>query len=104
MQKSFPDLHYSSPRGKLRYDFFLPDHNMLIEFDGEQHFTPITFSKSRTPEEQFKIIQDSDNLKTEYAKKNGYKLLRIRYDQDVFSSLSSSIFSISDDSFNNNSD
>lgn len=100
MQKSFPNLHYKSIRGRLKYDFFLPNYNMLIEFDGEQHFTPITFSKSRTPEEQFKITQECDNLKTEYAKNNGYKLLRIKYDQDIISSLISSIFSTSADNLN----
>ncbi len=100
MQKSFPNLHYKSLRGRLKYDFFLPKYNMLIEFDGEQHFTPITFSKSRTPEEQFKITQDCDKLKTEYAKNNGYKLLRIRYDQDVIYSLASSILATGPDNLN----
>lgn len=88
MQKTFPNLYYSSPHGKLRYDFFLPDRGILIEFDGEQHFTPITFSKSRTPEEQFKITQDCDKLKTEYANNHGYTLLRIRFDEDIISKLS----------------
>ena len=30
-------------RGALRCDFYLPDHKVIIEFDGEQHFEPICF-------------------------------------------------------------
>jgi len=26
---------------ELKYDFYIPDENMIIEFDGEQHFKPI---------------------------------------------------------------
>lgn len=29
---------------KLRFDFFLPDQNVFIEYDGEQHFRPVTFN------------------------------------------------------------
>ncbi len=86
-QKTFPNLYRTSTKGRLKYDFYLPYSNILIEYDGEQHYIPITFSKSRTAEEQFKITQESDSLKTKYAIDNQYKLLRIRFDQDINSEL-----------------
>lgn len=70
----FPDL-----RGKSRplsYDFYLPDHNLLIEFQGEQHEHPIEYFGG---EEQFKIQQDHDRKKREYAKSHLIKLLEIWY-------------------------
>ena len=35
-EKTFDDLN-GIGGGQLRFDFYLPDHNMCIEFDGEQH-------------------------------------------------------------------
>jgi len=86
-QKSFPDLYYKSKNGRLKYDFYIPDQNLLIEFDGEYHYHPISFSKLISKENQLQLTQTRDRLKTEYAEKNGYKLLRIRYDDDILSML-----------------
>ena len=30
-------------KNKLRFDFYLPKYNVLIEYDGMQHFKPIIF-------------------------------------------------------------
>jgi hypothetical protein len=87
-QKSFPDLYFKSKNGRLKYDFYIPDQNLLIEFDGEYHYNPISFSKLISKEDQLLLTQTRDRLKTEYAEKNGYKLLRIRYDDDILSMLS----------------
>ena len=88
-QKSFPDLYYKSKNGRLKYDFYIPEKNLLIEFDGEYHYNPISFSKIISGDEQLLLTQTRDRLKTEYAEKNGYKLLRIRYDDDILSMLES---------------
>lgn len=65
---------------QLRYDFFLPDHNMLIEFDGQQHF--VFTEKFHKTKERFKIFQLRDKIKEEYALNNGYKLIHILYNQE----------------------
>lgn len=65
----------------LPFDFYLPDYNMCIEYDGEQHFKVVDFSghnKNRA-EENFEKIKIRDNIKTKYCKKNNIKLLRIPY-------------------------
>ena len=74
-QKKFSDL-LGVGGGNLSYDFYLPNHNMLIEYQGEQHERPIEYFGG---EEQFAIQQEHDRRKREYAKDNGYKLLEISY-------------------------
>lgn len=63
-------------RKKLRYDFYLPNKNILIEYDGRQHFEPV---KSFGGDIGFENQKINDKIKTEYAKDNGIKLLRIPY-------------------------
>ena len=64
----------------LRPDFIIEDRKIWIEFDGEQHFRIKTFGRSKeSAKEQFKITQENDKIKNEYAKANGWKLIRIPY-------------------------
>lgn len=60
----------------LRVDFYLPDFNMCIEYDGMQHFKEVAFWSSRNS-----LInnQKRDHLKNTYCKKNKIKMLRIPY-------------------------
>lgn len=60
----------------LSYDFYLPQYNLLIEFQGEQHKHPVEYFGG---EERFKIQQEHDRRKYEYAKKNNINLLEIWY-------------------------
>lgn len=82
-QKTFTDLYYKSVNAKLKYDFYLPRYNILIEFDGEYHYSPISYSSNISPEDQLAITQIRDKIKTEYAASNNYDLLRIRFDDDI---------------------
>ena len=63
--------------GVLPFDFYLSQHNLLIEYDGEQHFFPVPFSKRYI--EDFKHTQRRDKIRNEFAKKNKIGLLRIPY-------------------------
>jgi len=60
----------------LPFDFYLPKKNILIEFDGEQHFKNIPLWGG---EEAFKNRQKNDNIKTDFAKNNNIELIRIPY-------------------------
>lgn len=82
-QKSYPDLYWKSSQGRLKYDFWLPDFNTLIEFDGEHHFLPISWNKSIDGQTRLAEQQTKDTLKTKYAEEHGITLVRIRYDQDI---------------------
>lgn len=78
-QKRFHDL---KDKTYLSYDFYLPDYNILIEYQGIQHYESINFrgnGKYSNLEKQ----QKHDNLKRNYAKENGYKLLELKYTLDT---------------------
>ena len=66
----------------LPFDFYLPQYNICIEYDGEHHFMPVRMSKSVTiyqAEENFRMIQLRDKIKTDYCKNNNIMLIRIPY-------------------------
>lgn len=64
-----------------RFDFYLPQYNLFIEYDGEQHFKPIRYY-TQTEEEMmaaFKKTQEHDRIKNKYCEDNQINLLRIPY-------------------------
>lgn len=64
-----------------RYDFYLPQYNLFIEYDGQQHFEPIRFRgmKIEDVNNSFKKIQEHDKIKNRYCEENNINLLRIPY-------------------------
>lgn len=60
----------------LPFDFYLPDHNLCLEFDGVQHYKP---RNSWGGEDTFKQTQQNDQIKTKYCEDNNIILLRIPY-------------------------
>ena len=73
---------------KLPFDFYIPELNMCIEYDGEQHFKTVDYFGG---EEGLKIRQLHDQIKTNYCKNNNILLLRVRYDEDIEKKLHSFI-------------
>lgn len=69
-QKTFPNL-FGKFNYKLKFDFYLTDLNVLIEFDGPQHYTITNFTKNTTKEYDYK--------KNEYCLKQNIPLYRIPY-------------------------
>ena len=65
----------------LSYDFYLSSHNLLIEYQWKQHYEPTQFTNQSKNEieEQFKIQQEHDRRKREYAELNNITLLEIPY-------------------------
>jgi predicted nucleic acid-binding Zn-ribbon protein len=61
---------------KYRFDFFIDNLNLFIEFDGIQHFESKEFFGG---DEYFKKIQESDKIKNNWCVNNRYKLIRITY-------------------------
>lgn len=68
----FDDL-LSDKGNPLRPDFILPKHKIWIEYDGEFHY--MDFHKDGS----FEIGLINDKRKDEYAKKHGWKMIRIPY-------------------------
>lgn len=60
------------------YDFFLPEYNLLIEFQGVQHFQPVSRFGGKPA---FERIQENDKNKKAFAFENKYDFLEILYNQ-----------------------
>jgi very-short-patch-repair endonuclease len=58
------------------FDFYLPDYDLMIEYDGEQHEQPVKYFGGV---ERFEKQQKIDATKTNYCLQNGIELLRISY-------------------------
>lgn len=64
-----------------RFDFYLPEYNLFIEYDGEHHFKPVNFGgmSDEDAEYNFILTQKRDKIKNKYCKDNNIHLLRIPY-------------------------
>lgn len=63
---------------KAPFDFYLPTFNLLIEFQGRQHYESV---EKFGGEAQLKIQQEIDERKKKIALEKGYKILYISYKQ-----------------------
>jgi hypothetical protein len=70
-QKKFKDCRNKLP---LRFDFYLPDYNTCVEFDGLQHFVNVSIFKN-----SFEYVANNDKIKQDYCNSKNIKLLRISY-------------------------
>ena len=78
-----PQYTFENCRDKnmLPFDFYLPDLNKCIEYDGQHHYHPVTFngvSKERAKENHL-ITLKHDEMKNQYCESNNIELLRIPY-------------------------
>lgn len=78
-----PQYTFSDCRDKnlLPFDFYLPELNKCIEYDGQHHFYPVTFngiSEEQAKENYLSTIRH-DKIKNQYCKNNNIELLRISY-------------------------
>jgi len=71
--KGFPDL---KDKKALSYDFYLSKQNILIEYNGSQHYSQKSFNRTR---KEFLIQKHHDWLKRKYCLKNKIKLITIPY-------------------------
>jgi very-short-patch-repair endonuclease len=76
-QKRFKNCKNTKP---IPFDFYLPDYNICIEYDGIQHFKPISIFGGKKSLENQKI---KDKIKNVYCEKNNIKLIRIKYTDDI---------------------
>jgi hypothetical protein len=79
-QKKFDGCTNPETNYKLRYDFYIPSKNLVIEYDGEQHYklNP-RLRKYKFTQKDVDKIKYRDELKTSFAARNNIKLLRISY-------------------------
>ena len=73
-QKRFDSCVFPETNRQLVFDFYLPEQNLLIEYDGEQHFHEI-----RNDRYDFQELQKRDTFKNNWCIKNNMPLVRIPY-------------------------
>lgn len=59
-------------KSKLPFDFYLPDFNICIEYDGEFHYKDFGFN-------DLEYQKNNDNIKNNFCEKTNIKLIRIPY-------------------------
>lgn len=82
-QKKFKDCIYTT---HLPFDFYLPNYNICIEYDGIQHFQPTKIFGGET---EFNKTKIKDAIKTKYCIFNKIKLIRISYRDNILDILES---------------
>lgn len=94
-EKHLPNLDYKLP---LYFDFYIPDYNTAIEFNGPQHYMSIDFFGG---EDAFAQQQIRDNIKREFCKINNITFIEINFCDDIFKKLENLIYlKMEDDSYN----
>lgn len=77
-EKTFNTCKFPDSNALARFDFYLPDYNICIEYDGEQHFR-YHYGKTWNNENNFKKTQEHDQYKNNWCKENNITLIRIPY-------------------------
>lgn len=72
-EKIYKDCKNPKTGFALRFDFYIPSLQLLIEYDGIHHVKKL---RGQT-DEQFESQKERDAYKNEYCRINGIKLLRI---------------------------
>jgi len=68
----------------LSFDFYLPEYNLCIEFNGQQHYNSYNYFGGV---EKLKCVQKNDNIKIKFCKSNKIDLLIIKYDENIIEKL-----------------
>lgn len=63
-------------RKGLRFDFHLPAHRVVIEYNGVQHYQPVAWFGGKKAHKQ---TRRRDRFKKTWARRNGYRLITIPY-------------------------
>jgi very-short-patch-repair endonuclease len=80
-QKRFDNCRNILP---LPFDFYLPDMNTCVEYDGELHYISKDYFGGSIKLEE---TQKRDEIKTKYCKDNDINLIRIKYNQNILEKM-----------------
>lgn len=74
-EKNYRPQEFKDSDVRMSYDFFIKEINTLIEYDGKQHFSNKNINRFSLS------LVHNDLFKDKFAKENGYKLIRISYEE-----------------------
>lgn len=75
-EKMFEKCYGKKTHKLLPFDIFVNDLNLIIEYDGNQHFEPVDFFGG---EESFERIKINDEIKNNFCRNNNINMVRISY-------------------------
>jgi hypothetical protein len=76
IQKKVENLNLFGGRKYFLLDFYLPDYNTIIEYNGEHHYQPIEWFGGKR---NYKLQQLRDESLRQYCNENKIKLIEIPY-------------------------
>lgn len=82
--KQYPIVCNLKKNNKTYIDFYLPEYNTFIEYNGQQHYIPIKYFGG---ELKFREQVARDEYVRNYCKANAIKLIEIKYDENVVECL-----------------
>ena len=85
-QKAFDGCRY---KRKLKFDFYLPEHNLCVEYDGGQHFK--TVKRWSHDDKKLEDLKIRDEIKNQFCHNNNINLLRIKYNENIEEILKNNI-------------
>ena len=79
-QKTFNKCINPDTKRRLKFDFYIPDKNLVIEYDGKQHFEVSNFCNDvELAKELFEKVKKHDQIKNAFVNNNKINILRISY-------------------------
>jgi len=79
-QKTFKNCY---DKRQLPFDFFLPDYNTCVEYNGRQHYQRINFFGTQS----YNDYKKHDKIKKKFCKNHDLKLIVIKYSDNIFKKL-----------------
>ena len=82
-EKSFDWLKFEK---SLKVDAYYPDFNLIVEYDGEQHFQVVRWNPKQSMEEAKKLLklqQKRDKTKEKLIRTKDIKLIRFKFDEPL---------------------
>lgn len=76
-QKTFDSCRFSDSDCLAKFDFYLPAYNILIEYDGAQHYEECGYGWFTV--ERLQEIKKRDEYKNQWCQENNIPLIRIPY-------------------------
>lgn len=82
--QQYPIIYNGNCNNKTKIDFYLPDYNIFIEYNGMQHYVPIDYFGG---ELKFQKQIQRDNYVRNYCKEYNIKLIEIKYNDNLINIL-----------------
>lgn len=80
-EKTFDTCRFPDTNALAKFDFYLPDINTIIEYDGPQHYGYTNHGWDTR--EHFLYVKQHDQYKEQWCKDNNIQLIRISYHKSL---------------------